>query len=45
MIKEYQNSKKFDQQNNLGLKKFDYVEPGMSPYEATKFYGHFLYGD
>jgi hypothetical protein len=29
----------------LGLKKVDHIEVGMSPYEATKYYGHVLYGD
>jgi len=45
LIKEYHQSRKFDQQNNLGIKKFDRIEVGMSPYEATKYYGHVLYGD
>lgn len=29
----------------MSIKAFDKVEVGMSPYEATKYYGHFLYGD
>ena len=45
LIKDYQNSRKFDQQHNIGIKKVDTIQVGMSPYEATKYYGHVLYGD
>lgn len=31
-IKEYHQSRRYDQQHNLGIKKFEYIEPGMSPY-------------
>lgn len=27
------------------MKKIDKIQVGMSPYEATKYYGHVLYGD
>ena len=45
LIKDYHASRKHDRQNNLGLKQFDWIQPGMSPYEATRIYGHLLYGD
>lgn len=45
LIKDYQLSRKYDQQHNLATKKIDYIEIGTSPYEATKYYGHVLYGD
>lgn len=45
LIKDYHLSRKYDQQHNLATKKIDYIEIGTSPYEATKYYGHVLYGD
>jgi hypothetical protein len=44
-IKEFYNSRKFDQQHNIEIKKLEKVEVGMSPYEETKVHGHVLYGD
>lgn len=45
LIRDYHNSRKYDQQNNLALKILENVQPGTSPYEETKYFGHFLYGD
>jgi|JI6StandDraft_1071083.scaffolds.fasta_scaffold314808_1 hypothetical protein len=45
LIKEYHQSRRYDRQQNIGLKKLDVISEGTSPYEATKYYGHVLYGD
>lgn len=45
LIKDFIQSRKFDQQYDGGLKKLNVVSAGMSPYEETKIYGHVLYGD
>ena len=32
LIKDYNNSKKHDQGNNLGIKRLDWVQSGSAPY-------------
>jgi hypothetical protein len=45
LIRDFVNSRKLDQRNDVAVKRFDLVEAGMSPYEETKVHGHVLYGD
>jgi hypothetical protein len=45
MINAYHESRKFEKINNSFTKILETAMAGMSPYEETKYHGHFLYGD